>query len=452
MRDLSKRLLVGFSRVDITPENGVAIEGYFIPRHVEGVLDRLEVNTMALAMNGEKVIIACMDVCQIKQVEMDIFREAISKDTGVPVKNIYLTVTHTHTGPWVFSANVGELELKYFDELKQYLVNGARLALDDLKPASMGWKVSKAPGIAFGRRYKMKDGSVKTNPGVGNPDIVASIGEMDDRVNVLRFDREGGETIIVANYGNHADTIGGNLVSADWPGFMRRTVERTLPNTKCFLLNGMEGDVGSVSCFWKDGDLNNMELQFDDVMRGYAHARHMGNVVAGAILQVYEKVNYVDVDSIACEEKVIHIASNMPDPSEMELAHKYHNLHIAGKDEEIPYKGMMLTTVVAEAQRMVTLEHGPEYYDMKLSCIRIGNVALIGLPGEPFTGVGLEVKKAEGWDLVLPTCNTNGAEGYFPMMDAYEQGGYESRSSYFKAGVAEYLIDECKELLDTMKK
>ena len=83
--------------------------------------------------------------------------------------------------------------------------------------------------------------------------------------------------------------------------------------------------------------------------------------------------------------------------------------------------------------------------------VRIGNVAIIGLPGEPFTGVGLEVKKTEGWDVILPTCNTNGAEGYFPMMDAYEQGGYESRSSYFKAGVAEYLIDECKDLLNTIK-
>ena len=452
MRDLSKRLLVGFSRVDITPENGVAMEGYFIPRHVEGVLDRLEASTMALVMNGEKILIVSMDICQIKQVEMDIFREAICEATGVPTTNIYLTATHTHTGPWVFAANVGELELKYFAQLKQYLINGARIALADLKPASMGWKVGNAPDIAHGRRYKMKDGSVKTNPGVGNPDLLESIGEMDDRVNVLRFDREGGDTIVIANYGNHADSIGGCLVSADWPGFMRRTVERAIPGTKCFLLNGVEGDVGSISCFWKDGDLNNMELQFDDVMRGYSHARHMGNVVAGAVLQVYEKVNYVDVDSIEATEKVIHIASNMPDPSEMEMAHKYHNLHVAGKDDEIPFEGMMLTTVVAEAQRMVTLEHGPEAYEMKLSGVRIGNVALVGLPGEPFTGVGLEVKKAEGWDLVLPTCNTNGAEGYFPMMDAYEQGGYESRSSYFKAGVAEHLIEECKDLLDTMKK
>ena len=452
MRDLSKRLLVGFSRVDITPELGVAIDGYFIPRFVEGIRDRLEVNSIALAQNGERILIMSIDVCQIKQVEMDIFREAISKVTGLPTVKIYLTATHSHTAPVVFSSDTGELELKYFEQLKQCLINGAILALEDLKPASMGWKTGNAPGVAYGRRYKMKDGSVKTNPGVGNPDIVESLGEMDERLHILRFDREGGDTIVIANYGNHVDTIGGNLISADWPGFMRRTFERAIPGTKCIYLNGMEGDVGSISCFWKDGDLNNMELQFDDVMRGYAHARHMGYLLAGSIMQVYEKVNYVDVESIDCKEKDIKIASNMPDPSEMELAHKYHNLHTAGKDEEIPFKGMMLTTVVAEAKRMVTLEHGPEYYHMRLISVRIGNVVLVGLPGEPFTGVGLEVKKAEGFDMIMPTCLTNGAEGYFPMMESYAEGGYEARSSYFKAGVSEHLIDECKSLLEEMRK
>ena len=64
-------------------------------------------------------------------------------------------------------------------------------------------------------------------------------------------------------------------------------------------------------------------------------------------------------------------------------------------------------------------------------------------------GVGRGLKAAEGWDLVMPCCLTNGNEGYFPMQDAYDEGGYESQSSFFKAGVAEFLIDEgCKLLAD----
>ena len=126
-------------------------------------------------------------------------------------------------------------------------------------------------------------------------------------------------------------------------------------------------------------------------------------------------------------------------------------LHTAGKDHEIPYKGMMLTTVVARAARMVRLENGPDAFEMPLSAIAIGPVAMLGLPGEPFTGVGRGLKEAEGWELILPTCNTNAKEGYFPMLECYEEGGYEAGSSNFKAGVAELLIEAGISMLNSLK-
>lgn len=49
-------------------------------------------------------------------------------------------------------------------------------------------------------------------------------------------------------------------------------------------------------------------------------------------------------------------------------------------------------------------------------------------------------------------CLTNGAEAYFPMKDAYDEGGYEARSSIFKAGVAEQIIEEGKALLRDLGK
>ena len=91
---------------------------------------------------------------------------------------------------------------------------------------------------------------------------------------------------------------------------------------------------------------------------------------------------------------------------------------------------------------MIALEHGPAEFEMSLYALAIGDVALIGIPGEPFTGVGRALKQAGGFAAVLPCCLTNGWEGYFPMMDAYEEGGYEARSSRYKAGVAERIIEE----------
>ena len=193
-------------------------------------------------------------------------------------------------------------------------------------------------------------------------------------------------------------------------------------------------------------------MDFDDVARGYGYSRYLGRVIAGAVLQTYDRVEYVDVDKLGFVQKMIQVPSNMPKPEEMETAYRYKELHDAGHDDQIPYTGMQLTTVVAEALRMCRLENGPEYFEMPLTAFSIGNVAVVGIPGEPFVGVSWGLKAIFGWDLVLPVCNTNSREGYFPMQECYDEGGYETRSSNFKAGVGELLIREGEMLLDALRK
>ena len=444
-------LQAGFGRVNITPMMGLRIRGYFKDRFVEGILDDLEVNAVALACGDNKALLITIDSCSIDTVDVNAFIANASKVTGVPEEAIFVHATHTHTASYYGLNSKDDLIREYSEFVKKRIADAASYALADLKPAKMGWAVGHAPNIAFVRRFRMKDGKVRTNPGVGNPDILHPIGDVDERVNVLRFDREGADTIVLANMGCHPDTIGGSKVSADWPGFFRRRTEKALDNVKAIFFNGAEGDVNHVNVNAKGGDHNDMFHDFDDVDRGYGHARHMGNVMAGAVLQVYDKVNYTDVDSLRFAKKISNLPSNMPKPEDMPLAHKYNDLHLAGKDDEIPFKGMELTTVVAEAGRMVRLEHGPESFPLPLTAIAIGNVAMIGVPGEPFNGVGIGLKSAEGWDLVLPTCLTNGNEGYFPMQDSYDEGGYEARSSRYKAGTAELIISEGKALLDGLR-
>ena len=298
----------------------------------------------------------------------------------------------------------------------------------------------------------MKDGTTKTNPGVNNPDIFRSIGLLDESVNVIRFERECGDNVVIGNYGNHPDVIGSNKASADWPGFTRRIFEKAVDNTKGIFFNGAQGDINHVNVKPVGGDLNGMFNDFDDVTRGYAHSRHMGNVVAGALMNVYEKVEFLPVDEIKFVEEVVNVASNKPTPDEMEEARYIHKMHTEGKDAELPYKGMMLTTMVADAGRKVRLENAPEFFPMNLTAIKIGDVAFIGIPGEPFTGIGMGLKEAQGWKMVCPTCLTNGSRGYFPMQDSYDEGGYEARSSSYKAGVAETIIEQGTKILDCLRK
>ena len=202
----------------------------------------------------------------------------------------------------------------------------------------------------------------------------------------------------------------------------------------------------------KPGDLNDMFIDFDDVARGYSHAEYVARVVTGGVLQAFDKVNYIDINELISAYKIIDVPSNRPDPKDLPEAHRLNNLHNEGKDNEIPYEGMMLTTIVAEAARMVRLENGPDAFDMRLSALAIGPVAIIGIPGEPFAGVGKGLKETSDFDMVIPCCLMNGCEGYFPMQDSYDEGGYEARGSKFKAGVAEFIISEGKNLLASLNK
>ena len=82
----------------------------------------------------------------------------------------------------------------------------------------------------------------------------------------------------------------------------------------------------------------------------------------------------------------------------------------------------------------------------------IDNVSEVVQPRKHnYRGIGIELKNIEGWKMVLPCCCTNGYEGYFPMKEAYDEGGYETGSSDFKAGVAEIIIEEGKKLLNSLK-
>ena len=440
------KLYAGFARVNITPMLGIGLAGYFKTRVADGVLDDLEINALALVCGEDKVVLLSVDhVGMMREITTD-FRAHISEMTGLPMEAIYIHATHTHTGPFLVLQSEDELEREYYQMVRRKIADVTKLALDDLKPAKMGWGIGQAPDIAFIRRFRMKDGSVRTNPGVNNPEIVSPIGEVDERVSVIRFDREGADTLVLVNFADHPDTVGGCRISADWPGFVRRFVEAE-HGVDCLLVNGFQGDVNHINVNAKANNVNG----FDGVPRRYDHTCHMANVVAGAVLQVFGNVNYTDVDSLRFLQRTANLPSNMPKPEDMPLAREYNRLHNEGRDDLIPFTGMELTTAVAEAGRMLRLEHGPEFFPLGLGGIALGNISFVAIPGEPFTGIGLGLKKAEDWTLVLPMCLTNGCDGYFPMQDSYDEGGYEARSSNYRAGVAEQIIEEGLQLLKELR-
>ena len=445
------KLFAGFARVNVTAPLGVNIAGYYQVRIADGVLDEQEINALALACGDQKVVMLSMDHCGLKQALCDDYRSYISEVTGISADAIFIHATHSHTCGSLYPHDQNPLNVEYKNTVRRKMADAATLALADLKPAKMGIGEGAAPNVAFVRRFRMKDGSIRTNPGVNNPDIVAPIGDVDERVHVVRFDQEGGESLVLVNFGNHPDMVGGCKLSGDWPYFLRQTVEKTLDGTKCIFFNGAQGDINHVNVHPTGGYLNDTFNDFDDVSRGYGHARYVGRVVAAGVLQAFDKVEYREVDTLRYAQKMIEIPANLPTAEELPEAHRISELYHAGRANELPYEGMMLTTVVAAAERMVRLENGPDFFSQRLSAIRIGDVAFCGIPGEPFMGIGRALKEAEGWAQVCPVCLVNGAEGYYPMQEAYDEGGYEAGSSPFKAGVAEQFIEEGIRLMESLR-
>lgn len=452
---MSTQLKAGFARTEITPPLGVPIAGYFVPRRATGVLDPLEVSCVALSDGSATALLMSLDLLGIKNACPDLCRR-VAAATGLPEEAVLIHCTHTHTGPAVGAGDSEDGDAypdgdeTYQNFLAERLISAANGAIDDLAPATLSIARSEAPRISFPRRYRMKDGSIRTNPGVGNPDIAEPIGAPDETVQIVRIDREGATPIAILNFQTHPDVIGGTLISADWPGMARRTAEAAISGLNVVFVNGTQGDVNHVNVAPGPGEDNGLAPDFDDVPRGYAYSQHMGRVVAAALISSWGRCVPVAAGPLRFVRKDVSVPSNMPRPDQIPLAEKYDELHRAGRDCDIPFAGMELTTVVAEAARIMRLKDGPEAFGMPVSLIAIGeSVAICGFPGEPFTDIGLRVKAGSPFAMTLCACLAGGSYGYFPTGSAYAEGGYEARSSIFGPTVADDLVAAALSLLSS---
>ena len=180
-------LQAGFARVNINPPLGIDINGYYVKRYATGILDDLEANAVALKNGDKSTLLMSLDNLGTDVNYLEI-RQEIEKRTGIPVDAIFIHCTHTHTAPSSVvktedteeGKKIAKLSSDYRNFLFFRCVDVATMAVADLKPAKMGYGIGLAPNVAFIRRYRMKDGSVKTNPGVLNPDIVHPIGQVDE--------------------------------------------------------------------------------------------------------------------------------------------------------------------------------------------------------------------------------------------------------------------------------
>ena len=456
----------GYAKTDITPPLGVFMPGYYKDRRAKEVLDPLEVVCVAFSDGNTKAVVMQLDTEALSDTVADDMRNAVVKATGLDRNAVILHASHTHDGGHLAmkqkmgASSIGRGEDEISDIYRRMAVSrvadAAVNALRNLKPAKLSYQRSTAKRISFGRRYLMKDGRVRTNPGVNNPDIDKPYGPpADEEVQVLRIDCEGDRPICVINFQTHPDVVGNETLTADWPGLTRTVFEAaTMGKTRCIVLNGTQGDVNHVNVMPRPGERNGLKRDFDDVDRGYDHAWHMANVLAGSALSVWMKCIPLESGEVRFAMRQVRVPANKAkdtDEKNLAWAEKVWAMHQAGKDAELPWKGMELTTEVARARRIINMSKHADFHDLPLYGITIGkSVAFGGFPGEPFNDIGKRVKKESPFTITLLTCLTNGSRGYFPFSDAYQTGGYESATSPFGPSVADDLIAGKLKLLNSL--
>lgn len=431
-------LKVGFARCNITPPKGLFVQGYFTDRRGDGALDPLEATCLAFSDGERTAVVINFDLLGINQVYGDRLRNIVAGATGLPYEAVYYCCTHTHLGPSIHPRTYGHDEA-YNSVMFRTVADTANEAIADMADARLFGARGEVRGISFIRRYKMKDGTTHTNPGYMNPEIDHPISTPDESLQLVRITREGKDDVVILNFQTHPDVIGGCTLSADWCGHARRAFEGAVYGTKCVLFNGAQGDTNHIC--------TTPEYKTPG---GYAHSRHMGLSIAGEAMKLYTYAEPIACEGVDYIQTNLEVPSNRAKPETVPLAEQYIAAHEAGRAGEIPYTGMEYTTVVAEAYRIKRLENGPDTFTLYLNAVRVGDLVFSGIPGEPFTDIGRGIKAQSPFAMTIVTCCANGYEAYYPMQSAYDEGGYEARSSVFAAGIAERLIDASVQMLTTL--
>ena len=403
--------LAGFGRADLGAPSGHSLAGYFGVRPCEGALDPVEANCVALSDGERSVLLYSLDLVEVKGL-CDRWRREIAAATGVPAEAVYIACTHTHTAPSVGrAADSYEISVEgsvaYDEAVLRKLIAIGKTALADRAPAALRLGRTEAKGLSFIRRYRMKDGTVRTNPGKSRlGEVIGPAGQPDESVGIIRLDREGRPSLALVNFQCHPDMVGGCKASADWPGFARRKLERDL-GVRAVVFNGAQGDTNHIDPY--------------DVHHGYEASRTFGEKLAAAVGDAWDGCAAETPGRISATVRSVRVKVRRPSAAELAATNGLGKVAL---------------------NRLAKLKDAPPEIEVPISRIACGRAfAFCGLPCEPFTEIGRAVKSRSSAKMTFFTCLTNGSFGYLPTEDAYDEGAYETDSSIFMPGASDALVE-----------
>jgi hypothetical protein len=265
----------------------------------------------------------------------------------------------------------------------------------------------------------MANGKVVTNPGKLNPDIAHPEGPVDREIQVVRITCGEHLTGVIANLTNHTDTIGDDRVSADWPGFLERRLQAAL---------GCQVPV--LTLVAPSGNINHFDVSSSQGQTCYAEARRIGEGYADIILRSLDSLTPVAPDPLRVATGTLTLKRRTIPADQLEQARRM--LSTAAEatgvftSEDLARGAAPVLRFFAEQTLAFAGNEAGTSTDYPLVAIGLGrDLALVSMPGEPFTEIGMAVKRESPFPRTLVASNANGYAGYIVLDECFERGGYE---------------------------
>ena len=323
-------------------------------------------------------------------------RQRASEKTGIPVSNIVITATHSHTAPDYMKElylklgndNQQPLRAAYIEKLISGPVEAIVKAHAAAKPVVLehGSATQTIP-VSFNRRSVMRDGSVKTWQSHDNPEVVRAAGPIDPEIALLSIRDQAGKSLgILSNFALHLDTVGGMKWSADNPYFIEQTLRKAAGS-----------DVISIFGTGCCGDINHANPRSKDRNK----VDFIGNSIGESIQKQLGQLKRLERTDLVVKSRTIRLP--LQDATKEEVAH------------------------------VMTLG---------------SDVAIVCLPGEVFVELGLAIKQGSPFRTTLVIELSNHVESiYVPHRAAYAGGSYEVTNSNLLPGGGEMLVEAALSLL-----
>ena len=432
---------VGFSSANITPSFGMEVPGGMSKRFTQGLHDDCLMSAAVFDDGENTVALVGVDALSVRHSMCEQARAIIQEATGIPPEHVMFGASHTHSGGpscRLFDSDSDPAYLEHMARQGATAVIDANRRKQELR---VGMGVGEATGVAYPRRWIMKDGTQRSHPRDDQANMDHPQGELDPSVNVIGVaDAEGTLRGCVVNFTCHGTTgYGAGMASADWIAAMREE------------LKGVFGeDFGVVFMQGACGDVTQVDNTATDVTAwsGPLMGRKVGGAVAGEAVKLLTRMRFEESVPVAGARVNIELEPRRPTDEQLAWARE----HLGGAE---PNKNRWANDGIwsREWLNLAKLNEEEPVVPCELQAISIGDSVFASNPGEFFCKLGMDIKRGSGFAHTFVVELANGCVGYVPSEDAYE-GGYESQmapSSKLVPGSGEQIVAETLALLEGMR-